>query len=134
MSIIKIDDFNKDGKVDWTAYHKARERNGDICTECGAHILWGKGIPSKCNECNSISTDNGEVDHESRVRCPKCRYIWNPYDFEQYKLYEDGTHDASCPECSHDFEVTTYVSYTFSSPEVLSKEIEDEEGDSLAEE
>lgn len=136
MNITRIDDFDKDGKINWTEYHKAQLQNGDICTECGAYIVWSKGVPSKCSMCRGLLDEKGEVNHEKRVRCPKCGYTWDPRKSEDYQLFENGTHNVSCCECDHDFEVTTDVSYTFTSPERLKEEVENEDGedDSLAEE
>jgi hypothetical protein len=33
-------------------------------------------------------------------------------------VFEEGEHKVSCDECGHDFEVSTYVSHTFTSPEM----------------
>jgi hypothetical protein len=116
--MIDMDSFKgADGRYDWDAYHRAQVDAGEECRTCGHFIVWGKGYASQCSDCESIQTDDGEVSHDSRIRCPKCRDT-SPID-DRYRLYEEGTHDVSCNECGHDYEVTTYVSRSFKSPKMI---------------
>jgi len=117
MASIKINDFdNPDGSTDWNAYRKAKKTNGEECTECGRYILFGKGYPDQCSDCKEAKEGRGDLDHDRLVRCPKCRNMWDPWDAEDYDLFNDGTHDVCCTECDHEFEVETQVSYSFRSP------------------
>lgn len=60
--------------------------------------------------------EQGEVDHDYRIRCPFCQGQWNPFDHEDYSLFEDGDHTTTCPECGKSFDVVTNVSFSFTSP------------------
>jgi hypothetical protein len=96
------DHIGPDGRVDWDAYRAAQRANGDRCFVCGAMILFGPGHLDRCNACKALDEDRDEVT----VR-------------EEYDLFQDGTHELACDECGHEFEVTTDVSYSFRSPELL---------------
>lgn len=50
-------------------------------------------------------------------KCPHCGEVYSVHDNEAWELYEDGTHEADCPECEMQFTVTTNVSYSFSTDE-----------------
>jgi hypothetical protein len=124
--VTSIDDFKKDGKVDWDAYHRAEVANGERCRTCGGFILFGNGSPRECRDCQDIADSSDEVSHNDRVRCPKCRHVMNVSDSELWDLYEEGDHDITCRSCDHDFEVNTSVSYTFNSPELIDDSAENE--------
>jgi DNA-directed RNA polymerase subunit RPC12/RpoP len=111
------DHIGPDGRVDWDAYRAAQRANGDRCFVCGATILFGPGHLDRCNACKALDEDRDEVTHDDFVRCPKCRHTMNVR--EEYDLFQDGTHELACDECGHEFEVTTVVSYSFRSPELL---------------
>lgn len=51
-------------------------------------------------------------------KCPHCGTEVNVGDNELWKLYEEGEHDISCPNCDLDFTVTTSVTYSFSTDDV----------------
>ena len=53
------------------------------------------GEPLLCNDCRQIALDE-ECCMENRIRCPKCRYSWDPYESEDYDVLADGDHDARC--------------------------------------
>lgn len=80
------------------------------CKNCGCylHSKYEKK-ETLCFDCEHFVTDSEEVAHGSHIRCPKCKHNWNPYDCEQYKVYEEGEHKVDCPECDHVFEVSTVV-------------------------
>lgn len=116
--MVNMDEYKKpDGNWDWDAYNRAKVAAGESCTTCGHFIVWAKGYPSQCSDCESIQKDAGEVTHDYRIRCPKCKDTSQIDD--RYRLYEEGTHEVGCNECGHDFEITTYVSRSFKSPALL---------------
>ena len=119
MSSVSFKDFeNERGDVNWAAYEKAQVANGDKCSVCGAHIMWGgKGHSERCHQCKSMQDDGSELDHDNLLRCPRCGHSWNPgHDDDEWAVYSDDTHDVCCSKCDYDFEITTTVSYSFTSP------------------
>lgn len=106
-----------DGNIDWTAYNLAKREAGESCTSCNGPIVWGSGRPSQCSDCEHVRED-GELHHPSRLRCPKCRHAWSPYDGENWGVLstDDSEHDVNCPRCDHLFAVRTHVTYSFTSP------------------
>lgn len=118
----------KDGSFDAAAYNAAyreerevRKQNGELCSRCERFIIFAKAYPQTCDQCKSLQ-DPKEVSHDKEVRCPKCGHSWDPYEHEDYKVLNDGTHDVTCPDCEHDFEVRTWVSHTFVSPARIKEE------------
>jgi len=109
---------DKDGRIDWTAYHKAQEDDGERCITCGALIIFANGTRAECRSCKRVNDDDGEIDHDSIIRCPKCRETFTVADTDMWELYSEDDHDVSCPECDHEFNVVTSVSYSFCSPEI----------------
>jgi len=107
-----------EGRVDWTAYKKAQEDNGERCITCGSFIIFDKGVRTECRSCKNMDEDDGEIDHDSIIRCPKCRETVTVADTDMWELYSEDDHDVSCPECDHEFKVVTSVSYSFCSPEI----------------
>jgi len=91
-----------------------------FCVECGgvARLLAPSSVlypgPVRCPSCRDLREKTNEVTHEKMIRCPKCRNIWAP-DFEDDVWEEDGG-EVVCGECGHDFHVTTWITYTFTSP------------------
>lgn len=128
MNYTRIDDHKKtDGSIDWSAYNAAKKRNGESCQKCGAYIvLGGGGSPRTCHSCERLLKDE-EITHDKFIRCPKCKKLWSPYDCEQYEVFTDGEHEISCYECDHTFEVSTHLSFSFTSPELITEDSEDEE-------
>lgn len=120
--MVNSDDFKKeDGYTDWEAYHKAEEDAGERCYKCGAYNFFASGSKRLCGQCSKIE-ESDKFDHDSFVRCPKCKRTWNPGEEDDYEVYADGQHDICCGECGHDFEVSTNVSYSFESPELLEED------------
>lgn len=120
MNLTSILDFqDADKNIDWAAYRASQISNGEACMDCGKMIPFGKGHPSKCGACERISDDNDEISHDKYIRCPKCRHQWDETERDNYEIYNDGEHQVSCPECEHDFEISTDVSFWFTSPEML---------------
>lgn len=92
-------------------------------------LYCGRGYRDQCGACQSLDEDKGEVWHDDKVRCPKCRHLMGVHGSELYDLYEEGTHDTSCQSCGHDFEVTTRVSHSFMSPELIEEPEESTESE-----
>lgn len=108
--------------------------SGEQCRQCGAYIVHFKnpGRPCLCYACKQLAGDD-ECAHPSRLRCPRCRTTWDPWDGDDYELLSDGPHEVTCPDCDHTFEVTTRVAYTFTSaaiePETEPEPDQDEDED-----
>jgi len=116
---MKFSDFeDADGRVDWAAYHKTKEDKGERCITCGSFIMFGAGFRTECRSCKGLKDDDGERDHRSLIRCPKCRESFDVVESELYELYAEGEHDIDCPKCDYEFQVVTSVSYSFCSPEM----------------
>jgi len=118
------------GEVDWDAYHAAQIANGDLCQTCGTYILnirlFGPKrdpAPQDCVDCKRMD-DEVEVTHDKYVRCPKCKYKWDPFECEDYQVLKEDGDEVWCGECGHKFHVGTSIRYTFTSPELV------KEGDS----
>lgn len=116
-----------DGSLDHAAYNDAvkrerieRQGKGELCSRCERFIVYAKGYPQICGECKSLG-EQGEIHHDSEVRCPKCGKSWEVGNGDDYELYGEGSHDVTCGSCDHEFEITTWVSYTFLSPERIHK-------------
>jgi DNA-directed RNA polymerase subunit M/transcription elongation factor TFIIS len=125
--VIQMDDYKgADGRIDWTAYRRAQVDAGESCRKCGSFIVFSKGYPTTCHDCDRLEEESGEVVHDSSVRCPKCRRVMNVHDSEFWDLYEEGEHEVSCRSCDHEFTVSSRVSYSFESPELLPEEAEPE--------
>lgn len=107
---------DENGNVDWRAYDRDQVNKGKQCRTCGAMILWSKGVPTQCSQCKSMTEQRDELSHDKFLRCPRCGYHWDPYESEDYEVLSDEIHVVTCMECNYDFEVTTYVSYSFTSP------------------
>ncbi len=122
MSLTKMDDFRgESGQINWGAFHQAQIENGEICPRCLAHLTFSKGYAALCYQCKKAE-EAEEVWHDRFVRCPKCGWLWDPTECEDYDLLSDGDHDAHCCECKHDFEISTSVSFSFRSPERIPEE------------
>lgn len=127
--MISFADFKKeDGSVDWPRYqearaveHKAEIDAGKYCYKCDRYILFPKGHRERCPACVALA-DPAECDHPKFVRCPKCGRSFEPAALDSYELYEAGEHKVTCGDCDHQFEVSTRVSYTFTSPAKLAPE------------
>ena len=102
---------------DWDAYNAAQVANGEKCACCSTHMFIHHGVPQQCSGCTGMKDDTEELTHDTFVRCPKCGDHWSPRESEDYEVFGDGEHEVSCGNCDHDFEVSTSVSYSFTSPE-----------------
>lgn len=119
-----LEDHKKpDGSFDSESWNKAytqeredRKQRGELCIACGALIIHSSGLPARCRDCRAID-EPGSLDHHAAVRCPKCGHHWKIMGSDDYELFHEGTHDVTCGECDHEFEVETSVTYSFRSPE-----------------
>ena len=59
------------------------------------------------------------------VRCPKCRHAEKYYD-DNFEWCSEGPHDVTCGQCGHDYEISTTISFSFTSPAMLEKGGEDD--------
>lgn len=114
--MLKMEDFeDESGHIDWKAYEKAQKNNGDVCYQCGKYIIFGgKGYQTKCNNCDKLKSSIQEIDHDSYIRCPFCAESWL-VDWDS-GIHSDGEHQVSCNYCEKDFEISTRVSFSFTSP------------------
>jgi hypothetical protein len=97
-----------------------QEESGVVCRKCDAFIIPNMarppGYPALCHDCRALAENDGEVTSHTYVRCPACGATTSPLDDGDYGLTLDGACDTTCPECGHAFEVTTSITYTFTSP------------------
>lgn len=129
----KIEDYRlPNGCINWASYQKAQIADGDICSRCHQYIVsiaHTKG-EQLCYSCSHLDLDKSEsVDHSKFARCPKCGYL---SDLSQWDgcasfVYQEGEHLVGCNECDYDFEISTTVEYTFTSPPMIT-EPEEENG------
>ncbi len=86
------------------------------CKECGGYL--GNGAKVICWDCTQLAESADEVDHDDRVRCPKCRKVFEVTS-EDSAYYADGEHVVNCVDCNYLFEVSTHVSCSYTSPALL---------------
>ncbi len=130
--MIQLDDYrDANDRIDWPAYRHAQVSAGESCRTCGHFILFSNGGPTQCGSCDSLTSDKDEVRHSDFIRCPKCKESMSVHDEmsvhdDMYRLYEDGSHEMSCQNCDHDFEIVTHVTYSFESPALIATDDEEE--------
>lgn len=117
------DHENKDGEINWETYHAAESANGEKCRQCGKFILFATGHPTSCDDCKGLDAHSTtqDADHGKFVRCPACGHTMDTND-EMHELYEEGEHEVYCGACDYQFEISTQVSFTFTSPPMLAEE------------
>jgi DNA-directed RNA polymerase subunit M/transcription elongation factor TFIIS len=126
--MLDILDYKKEnGNIDWPRYRAAQIREGEICSKCASHIitLYSRSPgPMECTSCKRFKTDKEEVTHDSLLRCPACGATLEANDYWESGIYsgEDLTH-IYCGECEHEFEVTTHISYSYTSPPRIKEKI-----------
>jgi uncharacterized C2H2 Zn-finger protein len=122
---INDEDFSgPDGKINHSAANKARITNGETCQKCGGYVTClPSGTLTLCYSCRQLADDPGEVTHDAFIRCPKCGHEedTSQLDSDSGYIFEAGETDWACSECGHVFTVSTDVSYSFTSPEMLAK-------------
>lgn len=111
--MIRMRDFeDSSGKLDWDAYHKAQEMNGERCLTCHGYIVFGPGYAQDCNSCKSLKNGDEDVSHNDLLRCPHCGKLEDVHN-DHYDLFEEGEHQFRCYECDKNYLVQTRVSYSF---------------------
>lgn len=106
------DDFSER----WAAKREAERADGRRCCRCDKYQFSPyASVPGPCADCLALATDDEEVHHDSRMRCPACGHE-EKVDCDWGHLYEEGEHRVSCQACEEDFTVSTRVEYTFVSP------------------
>lgn len=140
MESPKINDYRIDkndptSDINWSEYNKVDKQYrayeisiGVYCYKCKNFIFSNTGYKTLCYSCENLINSKEEIRHDSFIRCPKCKNISNVCDIEEYHLYDDGEHNTTCGKCDHEFEVSTSISYSFTSPELLENN-EDEDED-----
>jgi len=129
--MISINDYkNDEGRVDWPAYDVAQIACGEKCQTCGELILninlWGGKSerlpgPQDCYSCRVLIGNSESVRHDRFIRCPECGAKHDPRTEEEYRVMEEGEHSYSCDECDCEFNVSTSVVYTYTSPNMKVK-------------
>lgn len=121
--MISFDDHRlKNGHIDWRSYTAAQVAAGEKCSTCLEHIILNRTPgPTDCVNCRGLVKDE-ELTHNHFIRCPDCGEHWNPFKQEDYHVHEDGEHNVSCCNCNYGFEVSTMVTFTFTSPKRLKKD------------
>lgn len=126
--MIDMESFRgKDGYIDFNAYHKAQADAGLICRTCYGYVppLLKHYGTRQCRQCSYLEKSNEKAYHDDKIRCPKCRHIWEVDNGDNYNIMSDGDHGVSCPNCDHDFTINTMVSYTYVSPKLLEPDKEE---------
>jgi len=120
------------GLVNWTAYRQAQIANGEICSRCRGYVGYSynrQPFRTECSECKELRGTDEIYTNEKGIRCPNCRHIIDPTHDCDMDVYKDGTHTVTCDGCEHEFEVTTTVTYSWSSPQVIDHSSYDEPED-----
>ena len=138
--MISISEFERgDGSIDWKAYKKAQVDEGTICRKCNEYIvsinLFGHKITGSrlCGHCAALS-EKEKLSHPVYIRCPKCENTWSPMDSYDHDVFSDGEHNVQCTECNHNFSISTSISFTFESPELIDfKEEHDDDDEDINE-
>jgi len=115
-------DFKKeDGSYDYRAYEKAQVDLGFSCYRCGHYLIWGgKGYQELCSGCKSMDKDKDrEIVHDSMIRCPVCGHQQEMNSDYEEACYSDGDHTVPCNNCEFEYEISTYVSCSYRSPEMV---------------
>ena len=113
------------GNIDWAAYRKARVKAGEECWKCGTGIFFMDRTlgPCLCVSCKQLQSSQEACSHERLIRCPRCGTVSPTDDCDMPdRIFEDGEHAVLCAHCDHEFEVTTEVSFRFTSPPMEQKE------------
>jgi len=127
--MVNIKDFTVGGVTRWDDYRKAKQNAGEICFNCGRNLVLNREIKGSsdkfnktlecrtlCSSCRELQTFAGNITNTKYIRCPRCKNTFEPIEFLDFDIYEDGEHDLDCPRCKHFFIVETTVSYSYESP------------------
>jgi DNA-directed RNA polymerase subunit RPC12/RpoP len=117
-SFVNVAEHYTDGRLDWESFKAAQVANGEKCYRCGGRTdsLFGTGHRKLCAGCKDFDSDEDEVTHKSRVRCPHCRESEDVFDDDPPgDIFDEGEHDVTCSHCGREFVVETRVTYEFTS-------------------
>lgn len=80
---------------------------------------------SKFNALRKCTDRIDRLDYwrQDLPKCPHCGDECSVVDNEWWHLYEEGEHEVTCPSCENNFQVSTHVSFSFSTDE---QDIDDE--------
>jgi len=103
----------------------------DVCLSCGKHTSelgtmnrWGTLGGFRCQDCEEkriqSEIENFQKEHEEDdyqysndgVICPYCGYLHKP-DSESSYFYNDGDENIECSNCGNEFNIETYISYSY---------------------
>lgn len=73
-------------------------------------------------------TESMESDfwRNENPKCPHCSNICDIQAMEEWRLYEEGDHEITCPACAEKFKIITQVEFSFSTDE--QEDMEEESG------
>lgn len=113
-------------ETQWERFRREQRESiekGEICSSCHRYvaIVFPPGHPQKCVFCKRLENPES-TQHEKYIRCPNCKFHWDPYESENYAVLQDGCHEVYCGECDHKFEIVTSVIHTFHNPKCLAGE------------
>lgn len=103
----------------------------NVCLSCGKHKSqlpqphWCTRGGFRCGKCEEkrikdkiekFQEENPDAhfDYEDEIICPHCGEK-HSQDGEGEVFYRDGDHDFTCGDCGNEFEVTTYIEFSYSS-------------------
>ena len=94
------------------------------CKKCNGYIINFSNKPDGdyCGDCVELLTKDDQVKYNKYVRCPKCRNIFDPGNSEMPSLFEEGDHEIYCDKCDHEYVVSTYIEFSFTSPAMISEQ------------
>jgi hypothetical protein len=126
MKLLGMDDFKKeDGRIDWSAYSTYEIGIGRRCYKCRC-LMYNTVSPLTkrlCYSCKELTEKpEREVTHDDYVRCPRCGHTDKISEWDcdsSVEVYTDGEHEINCSECDHAYTITTHVSYSYTSPKML---------------
>src|ERR1017187_3925520 len=105
MKLINKEDYTKpDGDVDWVAYKKAQIAVGERCPTCRQHIIPAAGKEQHCYSCRKLLEAEGEGYHETFVRCPSCKAMFDP-TIDANDIYAEGDHEVTFTVCKKKFTI-----------------------------
>lgn len=94
------------------------------CKKCGKYYKFAWVNSGYCEDClklkelnearSSLNSENPDTFSNDYVICPYCGDAISDEDLiDLPECYEDGQHEITCDECGREFEVITYVSYSW---------------------
>ena len=69
------------------------------------------------NDFAEIDINKEEYWDDEGAICPYCGFI-NKGDCENHEFYEDGDHIYTCDYCGEEFNMNTYLSYSYTTSRI----------------